>query len=257
MPTTAVTICESPNDLALRTADTIVDAAAAAIRERGRFLFVLSGGRTPEKAYSLLSQANRAIAIDWSKVFVFLGDERMVPAVDPRNNFAMARRTLLDRVPIPATQVFAVRTDGRSAAAAAAEYNAELTRFFAADPHNASDRFDLVLLGMGEDGHTASLFPNARALDVKETWATWSPPGLLPPSVDRVTLTYPAINSARQVLFVVAGEEKATALYEVLEGNASPTVRPAAGVHPSGGTLTWITDRNAGQLLKVTGNHQS
>ncbi len=204
-------------------------AAEAAIRDRGRFLLVLAGGKTPEAAYSLLSQADRAAAIEWTKVFVFLGDERMVPASDPASNFGMAQRSLLGRVPIPADQIFPVRTAGRSAAEAAAEYDADLRRFFAADSGNAP-RFDLILLGMGEDGHTASLFPHAAALDVDNAWATWSPPGVLPPPVNRVTLTYPAINSARQAVFAVAGEKKAPALREILEGKPSRAVRPAAGV---------------------------
>jgi len=244
-------ICESPDDLALRTADAIVAAAAVAIGDRGRFLLVLSGGTTPENAYSLLSQGKRAAAIDWSKVFVFFGDERMVPASDARSNLGMAQRTLLGRIAIPPGQVFPLRTEGRSAAGAAAEYDAELLRFFAADPRHASPGFDLILLGMGEDGHTASLFPHAAALDAQDAWATWSPPGVLPPPVDRVTLTYPAINSARQVLFVVAGEKKAPALRDILEGRANRAIRPAAGVQPIDGTLTWLIDRDAGRLLRA------
>jgi len=102
---------------------------------------------------------------------------------------------------------------------------------------------------MGEDGHTASLFPHARALDEQDSWATWSPSGVLPPPVDRVTLTYPAINSARQVLFVVAGEKKAPALRDVLEGRANRADRPAAGVQPANGTLAWLIDQAAGRLL--------
>jgi 6-phosphogluconolactonase len=249
MQNPTVIICESPSDLAPRTAEMIVAAAAAAIRDRGQFLLVLAGGKTPEAAYSLLSQPDRAAAIDWTKIFAFLGDERMVPASDPASNFGMAQRTLLDLVPIPAEHVFPVRTEGRSAAEAAAEYDADLRRFFVADYGSAPPRFDLILLGMGEDGHTASLFPHAAALDVQDAWATWSPPGVLPPPVDRVTLTYPAINSARQVLFAVAGEKKARALRDVLEGKASRAVRPAAGVQPADGTLTWLIDRAAGLLL--------
>jgi 6-phosphogluconolactonase len=252
MQTPEVIIRESLNDLASQAADIIVDAAATAIRDRGRFLFVLSGGKTPENTYSLLSRSDRAAAVDWSRVFVFLGDERMAPAGDPRSNFGMAQRTLLGRVPIPAAQIFPVRSEGCSVAEAAAEYQAELLRFFTADPGGAGPRFDLILLGMGEDGHTASLFPHARALDVKESWVTWSPPGVLPPPLDRVTLTYPAINAARHVLFVVAGENKASPLRDVLEGKASPAVRPAAGVQPADGTLTWLIDQPAGRLLQGT-----
>ena len=225
----------------------IVAAAAATIRDRGRFLLVLAGGKTPEAAYSLLSQADRAAAIEWTKVFVFLGDERMVPASNPASNFGMAQRTLLGRVPIPADQIFPVRTAAQPAEAAA-EYDADLRRFFAADSGNAP-RFDLILLGMGEDGHTASLFPHAAALDVDNAWATWSPPGVLPPPVNRVTLTYPAINSARQAVFAVAGEKRAPACARSSKASQAERCGRRLECSLSNGTLTWLVNRAAGGLL--------
>ena len=249
MPYPNVIICESLSELASRTADFIVAAARAAIADRGRFLLVLTGGKTPENAYSLLAQGDRAKTVDWSKVFVFIGDERMVPAGDPCSNFGMARRTLLDHVPIPPGNVFAVPTEGRTPAEAAAEYQAVLMRFFAAGSTAVPPCFDLIHLGMGDDGHTASLFPYAKALGVEDAWVTSSPPGVLPPPVDRVTLTYPAINAARQVLLVAAGENKAPALRDILEGKAGRTARPAAGVQPTSGTVTWLVDRAAAKLL--------
>ncbi len=173
-------------------------------------------------------------------------------------------------VPVPESHVFPIPTDEPSAAAAAARYAAELAslcrrgilpRCCAETPPVSSagkrqdaastnpPRFDLILLGLGEDGHTASLFPGAAALEVEDAWVTWSPPGTLPPAVDRITMTYPVLNAARHVAFLVAGEKKAAALYDVLEGQADRNRRPAAGIQPRDGTLTWFVDQDAAKLL--------
>ncbi len=122
-----------------------------------------------------------------------------------------------------------------------------LAKFFGTN--DAFPVFDLILLGLGDDGHTASLFPHAKALDVLDVSVTASPPGVLPPPVDRITLTYPALNAARHVMFLVAGANKAQPLAEVLSGSADPQDRPAAGVRPTNGQLTWLIDRAAGALL--------
>ena len=242
-------VCETPAELAARAADLIVEIAREAIRQRGRFTWVLAGGSTPGSSYLLLAHPERAAAIAWEDVFVFLGDERMVPPDDPRSNFGMARQTLLDRVPIPAAHLFPILTEAATAPAAAAEYEARLKRFFATD-ESASlaggwPQFDLILLGLGEDGHTASLFPGAAALEVEYRWVTSSPPGSLPPPFDRVTLTFPVLNHARHVVFLVSGKRKAAVLREVLAGNTSRADWPAAGVRPIAGELTWLVDRAA------------
>jgi len=243
-------LCENADDLAGRAADFIVQSAREAIAERGRFTLVLSGGSTPEKTYALLAEPARSTAFDWARVSVFFGDERFVPADDPRSNFAMARRALLARVPLPIAQVFSVPTQAESAAACAAAYAAALARCFATTPSSAPPRFDLILLGMGEDGHIASLFPAAAALDVVDAWVTWSPPGRLPPPVDRITLTYPVLNAARRVAFLIAGANKAVALQEVVERHAAREHRPAAGVQVVEGLLTWFVDQDAARLLQ-------
>jgi len=247
-----VIIQEDSEALAGKAADLITECAQDAIRERGRFTLVLSGGSTPEKTYALLAQPDRMATIDWSKTFVFFGDERMVPPEDPRSNFAMARRALLDRATVPDSNVFPIPTGKRSPAEAAKAYAECLARFFSASPASGPPRFDLVLLGLGEDGHTASLFPGAAALDVEDAWVAWSSPGTLPPPVDRVTLTYPVLNAARQVVFLVSGESKAAALRDVLEGRADRNRRPAAGVRPTDGTVTWLVDRDAAKLVSVS-----
>jgi len=163
----------------------------------------------------------------------------------------MAHRTLLARVPVPAAHVFAVPTVGHTAAEAAAAYAGTLRRFFAAAASDVPPCFDLILLGMGDDGHTASLFPGAAALRVDDAWVTWSPPGTLAPPVDRVTMTYPVLNAARHVAFLVAGQSKAPALRDVIEGRANRDAQPAAGIRPTRGTLTWLVDDDAASLLSA------
>lgn len=243
-------ICKDSEVLAAKAADFVVRCAREAVRQRGRFTLVLSGGSTPEKTYALLAQPPRRQAVAWPKTYIFFGDERFVPPDDPRSNLGVARRTLLAGVPVPPSQVFPVPTDEPTAAAAAARYATELARFFSpVVKDECPPRFDLILLGLGEDGHTASLFPGAAALGVEDAWVTWSPPGLLPPAVDRITLSYPVLNAARQVAFLVAGERKAAALHDVLEAEASRDSRPAAGVQPPDGTVTWFVDQDAAKLL--------
>ncbi len=204
----------------------VAEYAQEAVRERGRFTLVLAGGSTPEKTYRLLAEPAQAAMVAWPKTFVFFGDERFVPPDDPRSNFGMARSALLAHVPIPAGQVFPVPTDRPTAAEAAAAYTRRLGEVFAAAPRGPPPRFDLILLGLGEDGHTASLFPGAAALAVRDTWVTWSPPGTLPPPVDRVTMTYPVLNAARQVLFPRVRPEQGGGIAGRARGT-SPARRPA------------------------------
>jgi 6-phosphogluconolactonase len=245
-----VITCEDAGNLAVQAADWIIEMARNAIRDRGTFTLVLAGGATPEKTYAALVRPERAAAIDWSKTYLFLGDERFVPLDDPRSNFGLARRSLLDHVPAPASHVFPITTHLESPAVSAAAYADDLARFFSrAASTFPPPRFDLVLLGLGEDGHTASLFPHAPSLQVEDAWVTWSRPGTTPPPVDRVTLTYPVLNAAHRVAFLVAGENKAAPVRDVLEGRADRDLRPAARVRPTDGTLTWFLDRGAASLL--------
>jgi 6-phosphogluconolactonase len=237
---TTLNRCDDADDLANRAADFIIRTAGEAIRERGRFTLVLSGGSTPERTYRILARPVRTAALDWSRTYLFFGDERFVPPDDERSNFRMVQRSLLAGVPIPADHVFPMATAAATAEEAARDYADQLGRFF---PAAAWPRFDLVLLGLGDDGHTASLFPGAAALKVADTWVTWSPPGRLPPPVDRITLTYPVLNAARQVAFLVAGANKAAVLKQVFMENADRQQFPAAGIQPADGTLTWFVDK--------------
>ena len=244
-----VNICADSNVLAVRAADLVIKTARDAIAQRGRFTFVLSGGSTPEKTYSLLADADRISAIDWSHTYLFFGDERFVPPEDPRSNIGMVQRNLLARIPILPSNVFPIPTKGFNAAVAAAAYAQKLAEFFSISERTIPPRFDLIFLGLGRDGHTASLFPFADALDVTDAWVTWTSPGASPPPVNRITLTYPVINAARQIVFLVSGKNKAVALRDILEGQAPREDRPAAGVQPVDGTVTWLVDKEAAQLL--------
>jgi 6-phosphogluconolactonase len=227
--------------LAQATAELFARLAAEAVHVRGRFAVALSGGNTPRRAYELLAGPPFREQIAWGRVHVFFGDERYVPPNDPRSNALMARQALLDRVPIPTDQVHPVGCDA-SLEESAGTYEALLRGFFADDP-----RFDLMLLGMGADGHTASLFPGTPALAERDRWAV----GVCPPTQElcRITLTAPVINSAAVVAFQVSGADKAPALRDVLKGSRDPERLPSQLIHPTNGELIWLVDESAASLL--------
>ncbi len=235
--------------LAAKAARAVARTATESIRHRGRFTLVLAGGSTPRKTYEILADGEGENNVDWSRAYLFFGDERHVPHDDERSNYRMAYDSLLSVAPIVSEQVLAVRTDLPSAAACADEYDERVAKFFG-QPAGTIPIFDLVLLGLGDDGHTASLFPGAQALRVDNRIVTWSPPGVLPPPVDRITLTYPVLNAARQVMFLVSGTNKADALADILSGKADPDRRPAAGVHPETGRISWLVDQAAAAKLE-------
>ena len=247
MPQSELVICENSKELAETAAERICHSAVASIASRGQFTLCLTGGKTPRGVYEVLSRQQGAAAVDWSKTFLFFGDERFVPPDDDRSNYKMARQSLFDNAPIAPDHVFPVPTQASSPQEAAQQYAHTLQTFFAGA---AWPEFDLVLLGLGEDGHVASLFPGAATLRISDRWATWSPPGTLPPHVDRVTLTFPALNAAREVMFLISGEKKAPAFADVYQDRPPVEVRPAAGIQPANGPVVWIVDRAAAELLK-------
>ena len=188
--------------------------------------------------------------MDWKNTFVFFGDERFGRPDGPDSNYGMARQALLDHVPIPPENIFPMPTESDADEDAAAEqYIQTLADFFGVPPRGLPPRFDLILLGLGDDGHTASLFPGAPTLAITDAWVVSTPPGTLPPPVDRLTFTFPLINAARQVAFLVSGEAKAGIVQEVLEGERPREVHPAAGVQPADGerlTGCWTKRRRVG-----------
>ncbi|MCC7085642.1 MAG: 6-phosphogluconolactonase [Pirellulales bacterium] len=234
--------------LAAEAARRIVVAANSAIAARGRFSMALSGGSTPERTYKLLAQPDWRSRIDWMRTWLFFGDERCVPHNDSRSNYHLARESLLKPAKIAADRVEAVRTDLATPALCAADYELRLKRLFE-EPNRQPARLDLILLGLGDDGHTASLFPGKPSLAETKAWVTWSPPGVLPPPVDRVTLTFPVINSAREAMFLVSGARKATIVHEVLKGRSDIEKLPSMGVRPINGKLVWLLDKPAASKL--------
>ena len=214
MPT--VQIYPSGADLNEAAADFIVTTALEAIERSERFTFALSGGSTPEKVYALLAEKARASKIDWTKVFIFVGDELYVPYDDKRSNYGMAQRQMLNHVPIPAGNLHPIPTNLASPAEAAEAYAQILAEFFELPVHGKElPKLDLNLLGLGDDGHTASLFPGMPTVHVADKWTVSTPAGTLPPHVDRVSLTFPVLNAAHVILMLVAGEKKAAVLSEV------------------------------------------
>jgi len=250
MPQPELMIYQDSEELAAAAAERIRHAASESVAARGRFTLCLTGGSTPRRTYVILAGQQGATAVDWWKTFLFFGDERFVPPDDDRSNYKMVRESLLQNASISADHVFAIPTHLASPEQAAQQYADTLKTFFGAGV--AWPEFDLVLLGLGDDGHTASLFPRAAALRVMDRWVTFSPPGVLPPPVDRVSLTFPVFNAARQVMFLVSGANKAEAFAEVYQGRVSVEARPAAGIRPVNGCTTWLIDRAAAGALTTT-----
>jgi len=230
--------------LAEQAAKRFVELANAAIAARGRFSVALSGGTTPRRMFELLAQPAFRDAIDWANVYVFWGDERFVAHDDPEYNAWVARTALLNHVALPPAQVYAVPTEGLTPESAAAAYAATLTDFFGGLP-----RFDLNLLGMGPDGHTASLFPGHPALAAAGDALVVAVYDSPKPPPTRITLTWRALNAARATLFLVGGADKAATVRAVLRGPFEPTRLPAQGIQPTDGTLTWLLDQAAAQQL--------
>ncbi|MGB3633082.1 MAG: 6-phosphogluconolactonase [Rubrobacteraceae bacterium] len=234
-------VYENKKELAEAAARDFTQRANAAIEESGRFAVALAGGSTPEVTYALLSTEEYAGEVDWSNVHVFFGDERTVPPDDEDSNYRMADEALLSHVSVGSVH----RMKGElHPDEAAMEYEEELREFF--DTLGGSPEFDLIQLGIGDDGHTASLFPNTAALEVTDRWVAQNPVPKF--ETVRITLTLPVLNAAKAVSFLVAGEGKAEALKEVLGGDADPYDYPSKFVQPAG-DLTWMVDRAAAGML--------
>jgi len=219
----------------------------ATLQKAGRFTIALSGGSTPKRLHQILAQSPYKEQIDWSKLHVFWGDERAVPFEDDRNNAKMAYDTLLNFVPVPAAQIHVMRTD-ISPEESASEYEKLLHQYFDKTPFS----FDLVLLGMGDDGHTLSLFPGMPIVHEEKAWAKsfWLPAQ----DMSRITITKTIANKSAAVAFLTAGAAKAHALGEVLEGAYNPDKYPSQEIKPTG-ELHWFVDEAAaaGLSKKIVG----
>lgn len=240
-----ITIYPDADTLSQAAAQYVVQAANEAIAAHGRFTLALSGGSTPKKLYSLLANEPYRAQVDWTKVEVFWGDERNVAADDPESNYHMAMETLLSKVPIPADHIHRVPADEADRDAASLRYTEEMRRVFGT---NGTPAFDLIQLGMGPEGHTASLFPHQDSL--KEVERLVMPVTVPKPPPPRLTFTPPLLNAAQRIQFLVTGKEKAEALHAVLEGTYQPEEYPAQIVRPTHGEVLWMLDTAAASLLK-------
>jgi 6-phosphogluconolactonase len=239
-----IRILESAADLFRAAALQFSDLANESVRERGRFCVALSGGSTPKGLYTLL--ATGGYPVPWENVCFFWGDERQVPPDDPESNYRMAHEAMLSRVPVRPENVFRIPGEEKDAQVAAYKYAETLIKVFDLDA-GEFPRFDLVLLGLGPDGHTASLFPGSPALHEKQRLVTanWVEKF----HTNRITLTLPALNHAATISFLVSGQEKAGILRQVLEGGAGQF--PSQLIRPDHGKLIWLLDRAAASELST------
>jgi 6-phosphogluconolactonase len=243
-PAPEIRIVNSAADLFQAAAAEFAGLASEAVRRQGRFRVALSGGSTPKGLYSLLAGAAGA-SIPWDKTCFFWSDERHVPPDHPESNYRMANEAMLSKVPARPENIFRIHSEEKDANAAAAAYEQTLRTFFGLRPCEFP-RFDLILLGLGPEGHAASLFPDSPAMEEKnrlvvDNWVEKF-------KTDRITFTLPLLNHAACVMFLISGNEKAAILREVLENPGQDL--PAQKVHPEDGRLIWLADRAAAAALQ-------
>jgi 6-phosphogluconolactonase len=248
-PVPDIRILDNAERLSWEAAEEFARQAGEAARTRGAFCVALSGGSTPKALYALLAAETGSpfrARVPWEATHVFWGDERHVPPDHPDSNYRMAHEAMLSRAPVPAQNVHRIQAENPDAGRAAAEYAENLRQFFRPAP-GQFPRFDLILLGMGPDGHTASLFPGTEA--VREQNALVAAPWVEKLRSHRITLTPPVLNGATCVVFLVSGAEKADALQQVLEGDYQPDRLPAQIIRPANGRVLWLVDRAAARRL--------
>ena len=233
--------------IANRCAQRFVEIATAAVKEKGSFEVVLAGGSTPKLLYSLLvNDPGLRSQVPWDKMHLFFGDERHVKPDHADSNFRMASETMFSKSPLKSEQVTRIKGEYPVAEDAAKEYDQYLRTYYKL-AEGQFPRFDLVLLGMGSEGHTLSIFPGTRALRETRRIAVHNWVGKV--LMDRITLTAPAVNNAANIIFMVTGADKAPALTAVLERFYEPDQLPAQLIQPVKGTLLWLVDTTAGSLL--------
>ena len=240
-----IRVLPTPQELFAAAAEEVVRLAKQAVGERGRFAIALSGGSTPKSLYNLLA-TNARSTLPWDHAYFFWSDERHVAPTNPDSNYRMANEAMLSKVPVPAGNIYRVPAENPDAASAAEAYEVSIRKFFQLQPGQLP-RFDLILLGLGPDGHTASLFPGSAGLEEKSRLVIANLVEKL--ETHRLTFTLPLINAARCVAFLVSGTDKATVLHSVLEESVPGEQYPAKLVEPSDGTLIWFLDRAAASGL--------
>ncbi len=241
IPPAEVRVFKNIEDLSCAAAHVFVQLANEAVRDHGRFAVALSGGSTPKRLYSLLAEPDFCKSVQWDRVHLFWGDERCVPPDHPESNYGMLRDSLLRKISAPVDNIHRIRGEVRPEQAAS-EYETLLRDFFELDG-NRLPRFDLVLLGLGENGHTASLFPHSPALDERKHLAVEA--YITELQAYRVTLTLPVLNQAANTEFLVAGRAKQTIVRRVFENGGARGALPAQRVRPVEGTLLWFVDEDA------------
>ena len=233
-----IQIYNNTDEINIAAADLFITAAQKAIAEKDKFTVVLTGGSSPAGVYKLLASDDYKNKIDWSKVFVFWGDERWVPLNDDLSNAKMSYAALLSHVPIPAENIFEMYKDNVTPEDYAAAYEQSIRTVLGDE-----GKFDLILLGMGDDGHTASLFPGQAVLEEQNKWVDAY--YLEPQKMFRITLTAPLINKAEKIIVIAFGEKKAPALKEVTTGEYNPKTYPMQLIKPVSGELLFLVDKSA------------
>jgi 6-phosphogluconolactonase len=241
-----IVICQDADELSRKAAAQFIEIASDAITRSGRFAVALSGGSTPKALYSLLASSEYRDRADWQRVHLFWGDERCVPPDRSESNFRMVEEALLRNISIPEQNIHRMAGE-KEPSSAAADYERELRDFFELGP-GQRPRFDLVLLGLGEDGHTASLFPGSAALNEHQRLV--AAPYVEKLKAHRLTLTLPVINDAAQVTFLVAGSGKSAIVQQILNGTTGDAELPAARIRPLQGGLTWLITQDAAGRIR-------
>jgi 6-phosphogluconolactonase len=239
---TTINVYKDKDEVSLAAAELIAHTVRQAVQSRGRCNVVLAGGETPRRAYELLAASPYGVALPWQQIHVYWGDERCVPSTDALSNQHMVRQALLGHVPIPEENIHPISYEG--APMEAAQNYEKLLR---TTVDNEMPQFDLVLLGLGNDGHTASLFPHTDVLNSHKQWV--SPVYLPEKDQYRITVTAPILNGARIIVFLVVGENKAQVVQEIIEGPMDKKRLPAQLISPLGGSLYWLLDEKAAALL--------
>lgn len=241
-----IIITPNYSEFCKKGAEVIYELSKAAIHRKNHFTLALSGGVTPKGVYQAISEEPYLDSFIWKKIHLFWGDERWLPPENKENNYHMVSEALLKKIQIPKDNINPIRTEEIDPEDSAAYYEADICSFLSKDKKR-TPQFDLTILGLGDDGHTASLFPNSESLTATEKLVV---PTIKKDSAQkRITFTYPLINASKNILFLVSGKKKAGKVKAVLEGNHPNYEIPAAGIRPTDGKVIWILDSDAASLL--------